>query len=137
MKTNNKLRVQAYFLLGFLSLQYLLGMLTNLFVAFPENNTDLQQWEFAKTQFMLMAHIILGILLLVGAIMLYIRAFQAKDRHWKIASGIGLGSILLAILSGSEFISTQSEYYSLVMSLLFILAVGAFGWGIYQSNDSK
>src|SRR6476646_1189324 len=129
-KKNDKLQTQAWYLLAFLACQYILGMLANLFIAFPEGNNDWQQWEFAKTQLLLMAHIVLGMLLLIGSIALYIRAFRAKDRTWKIASGIGLGSILLAIISGSEFISSQQEYYSLVMSVLFIVAVGAFGWGL-------
>jgi hypothetical protein len=128
---NSKLRIHAFFLIGFLVGEYLLGMLTNLFVMLPEAQTGSQQWEFARTQPLVMAHIILGLLLLIGSIILYIRAIRAKSQTWKIASGIGLGSILLAIVAGSEFITSQQDYYSLVMSLLFIVAVAAYGWGIY------
>jgi hypothetical protein len=134
MRKNDKLQIQSLFLIGFLVGEYLLGMLTNLFVAFPQGSADWQQWEFARTQLLVISHIVLGLLLLAGAIVLYIRAFRAKDRTWEIASGVGLGSIFLAIVSGSAFISTQLDYYSLLMSLLFIVAVAAYGWGIYKTK---
>jgi len=135
MKNGNKLHVQTLFLIGFLVGEYLLGMLTNLLVSSPEGGADWQQWEFARTQLPVMAHVILGLLLLVGSIVVCIWAFRAEDRTWKIASGIGLGSILLAIVSGSEFISSQRDYYSLVMSLLLIAAITAYAWGIYKTKQ--
>ena len=109
-------------------------MITNLFVQFPEGVTGQSQWDFARTQLILVSHIILGLLLLVGSIVMYVRAIRAKDRNWNIAAGVGFGSILLAIISGSQFISLQKDYYSLLMSLFFVTAIGAYGWGIYKSK---
>ncbi len=135
MKTTNTLRTHGFVILGLLVAQYVLGILTNLFIMFPENKTDWQQWDFAKSQLLLVAHIILGILLLFGSIALLVRAIKLKDRTWKIVASIGLVSILLAIVSGSEFVSTQQAAYSLGMSILFIIVLGAFGWGIYKTKN--
>lgn len=133
-KSNPQLRLQGFFIIGFLLVQYLLGILSNLYVQFPDNNTDWQHWHFAKGQLLIVAHIVVGMLLLIGMIVLYIRAFRSKDKIWKIASGIGLGSVLLAIMSGSEFISTQSAIYSFVMSVLFVIALGSIAWGLYKTR---
>jgi heme A synthase len=135
MKASQKLRGHAIGLLGLLAVQYVLGMLSNLFVSFPEHNSDWQQWEYAKQQLLVMSHIVVGMLLLVGTIVLLVRAIQTHDKAWKISAGLGFGSILLAIISGSEFISSQSDSYSLVMSLFFLTAVMSLGWGIYKTKS--
>jgi len=67
-------------------------------------------------------------------VVLLVRAIRLYDESWKISAGVGLGSILLAIMSGSEFISTQAELYSFAMSLLFVVAVVALCWGIYKTK---
>lgn len=120
-------------MLALLACQYILGMLTNFFVPFPEGPAD-QQWQFASTQLLPMAHIVLGLALLVGALVLLVKAIRLKDRVWKIASSVGLGAILLAVEAGSEFVTTQEEGYSFAMSILFIVAVAAYGWGVYKSK---
>lgn len=121
-------------MLGFLIGQYVLGMLTNLYVKFPENKTNYQQWQYANGQLLIGLHIILGVLLLIGSIVLLVRAIRMKDRVWRVAATIGLGSILLAVISGSEFISTQNHAYSLIMSALFVSSVAAYGWGLYKTK---
>lgn len=134
MKKKFSLRVHSLVILAALMVQYIFGMLSNLFVAFPEGASAWDQWKFAHEQFVLMMHIDLGVLLLAAAVALYVRAIRDKNRSWKTASGIGLGSILLAVMSGSEFINTQQNVYSVVMSVLFIVAVSAYGWGIYATK---
>ena len=122
-------------LLVLLAIQYTLGMLVNLYVKFPPDVTTNQQWDFARDQWLLMAHIGLGMLILIGSIALWVMAIRAKDRVWKIASGLAFGSILLAIITGSEFISMQKEPYSFAMSLFFITAIASLSWGIYRSKS--
>ena len=114
--------------------QYLLGMLTNLYVTFPKTNSVGQRWEFARSQVLVMAHIVLGTLIFLGAIALIIRAYKSRERIWKISAGIGLVSITLAWISGEEFISSQAAGYSLSMSLFFLVALAAYGWGLYRSR---
>lgn len=137
MKTTDELRTHGLVLLTLLAGQYVLGILTNLFVTFPDTTMATQRWEFARGQLLLMAHIVVGVLLLAGAIALLVRAIKVKDQTWIVASSIGLGSILFAIVTGSVFVSTQQASYSLIMSLLFIVAAAAFGWGIYARAIKK
>jgi hypothetical protein len=131
---NRSLEIQARFIIGFLVVQYLLGMFTNMFVAFPEGKNEGQLWQFAWTQPSLIAHIIIGIGVFISAVILTVRATKAGNRIWTKASWAGLVSILVAIAAGSRFIPTQTDGYSFVMSVAFIAALLSYGWGLYSSR---
>lgn len=130
----NKLNRHALGLLGLLVVQYILGMITDLYVTFPSNNTDYQQWEYAKSQFVVMAHIIVGFLILFGVIALMVRAMRTQVKAWKTPSIIAVVAVILTIMSGSEFISTQTDLYSLIMAILFVVIAGSIVWGLYRSR---
>src|SRR5260221_12475648 len=106
------LKKQAIGLLSGLALQYVLGMASNMFVQFPEGQQGDQLWEFVRTQGILMAHIILGLFLLVGSIVFVVRAVKQKDQVWIKSSVGGLAGILLAAAAGEIFVPTQSDIYS-------------------------
>jgi len=57
-----------------------------------------------------------------------------KNRVWKIA-GIATGSAIVAWICGEEFISKQVGWYSLAISLFFIIALVPLGWGAYQGRS--
>lgn len=133
-KAQNGLRVYAIFMIGALVIQYALGMVTNLFVQFPETNQADQLWAAARSQFPTLAHIIVGTALLVGAIVLVVRAARQNSRPWIVSSAIGLAGILAAIFGGTQFVTTQIDAYSLVMALATIVAFLSYGWGLYASR---
>src|SRR5258708_4739919 len=114
------MRKQAIGVLVALVFQYLLGMWSNLFVQFPEMGDQGRFWEFAWKQLPLALHIILGLLLLVGSSALIAQALKSKDKTWIKVSIVGFLAILLSAYSGSTFISTQNDLYSLIMSAGFI-----------------
>jgi hypothetical protein len=133
--TQRLLRSQGLSMILALAVQYILGMVTNLFVQFPDTIVEGQLWEFAWTQVSEAAHIILGLGLFIGGLMLLIRSVSYKNRTWTVAASIGLAGILTAIYSGVRFIPTQNDPYSLVMSIAFIVALLAYGWGVYVSKN--
>ena len=128
--TQNALRVNAIFMIGVLVIQYALGMVTNLFVSFPSTTQPGQLWEFARSQFPTMAHIVIGTLLLLVAVIFVIRAARANNGGWIASSAVGLVAILTAFFGGVMFTSTQVNAYSLVMGLSTIVAFVAYGWGL-------
>ena len=133
-KANNGLRTQAFYMLTFLAIQFVLGMVTNLYVQVPETERPDLLWATARSQASTFAHIVLGILLLVGAIIFVIRAARQHNRAWIIGSWAGLISILVAIYGGVTFTTTQADAYSLVMALGFIASVVAYGWGLFAAR---
>lgn len=112
-----------------------LGMLTNLYAQFPDTGEEGQLWQFAWTQVSLALHIILGLLVFGGALMLLIRSITYKNRTWIVAGSIGLAGILIAIYGGVRFIPTQNDPYSLLMSIAFIVSLLAYVWGLFVSKN--
>lgn len=133
--TRRSLRNSGVAMIVLLGVQYILGMVSNLFVQFPEAGTENQMFEFARTQLPEISHIILGLLLFVFALVFWIRAIRARFRAWTVAAGIGLLAILIAVYSGARFIPTQDDLYSLLMSLAFILALLAYVWGLLAARN--
>lgn len=132
---NHLLRVHGMTLILGLIVQYILGMFSNLFVQFPDTTSEGKLWGFAWTQISVASHIILGLLLFIGAVVLLIRALRYKNRTWTIAASTGLAGILAAIYGGVSFIPSQNDPYSLLMSIAFIVALLALVWGFYASKD--
>jgi len=129
------LRIQAVVLIVALILQYAVGMYVNLFVPFPEGQTEDQLWEFAWSQPALALHIIFAFLILFGAIMLCIRAARAREKKWIVASGVGLLAIFAAGGSGASFIPSQNDLYSYSMALAFLIALLAYGLGLFTTRQ--
>jgi hypothetical protein len=134
-RSNHLLRIHGMTLILGLIVQYILGMFTNLFVTFPDTTIEGKLWEYAWTQASEATHIILGLLLFIGTLVLLIRARIYKNRTWTIAASTGLAGILLAIFGGVRFIPTQNDPYSLMMSIAFIVALLALVWGFYFSKE--
>lgn len=130
-----KLKRQGIGMIIALAIEYVLGMTTNLFVQFPNSHNEGTMWSFAFKNFPTVLHIIIGILLLGGGIMLLIRSFQKKNKLWISVSSIGFITLLIAAFSGSRFIPTQQAVFSYIMSVAFIAALLAYGWGIYRTNE--
>jgi len=132
-KTQAGLRTFAVLMIGFLIVQYVLGMVTNLWVEFPQTDQVNQLWDAARSQLPSAAHIVLGVLLLVGAIIFVIRAAAKHQRDWVVSSAVGLVGILVAAVGGATYVSSQSDTWSMVMALGFIASLVAYGWGVYAA----
>jgi len=115
-------------LIGLLGIEYILGMINNLYVHFPETGMDVQMWEFAWKQLSVVSHIILGIFLLLAGLFIFILAIRTVNRIKIIVSGIGFISIFVAGFSGAMFITTQKDLYSLSMSIAFLVALLSYVW---------
>jgi uncharacterized membrane protein HdeD (DUF308 family) len=106
-------------------------MITALFVEFPTTGPS-DAWKFAMTSAPVLLHMLLGILILLGSIMVLIRAITKKDHRWIIVGSIGLVATLVANLGGGDFIGSQNAASSLVMAIAFIVAVIVYGWGLLK-----
>ena len=132
---NNSLKRQGIGMVIVLAIEYLLGMTSNLFVQFPNSKSEGAMWAYAFKSIPTALHIIVGILLVGGSIMLLIRSIQRKNKLWIRISIIGLITLIMAAMSGSRFIPTQQASYSYIMSIAFIAAFLAYGWGVYQTKN--
>jgi hypothetical protein len=107
-------------ILGLLILQFLLGMLANLYAEIPANNPEEVFRQFGYIMF----HVLNGVLLVIlGAVFLY----QALKRHaFKREAIGGLVALVVAFACGEVFVFTQNDIWSLLMALAFIGALMSY-----------
>ncbi|HSW96946.1 MAG TPA: hypothetical protein VLF89_03905 [Candidatus Saccharimonadales bacterium] len=131
-----KLRKQGIGMISALTLEYILGMITTFFIQFPENRYEGAAWKFAWTQIPVVLHIIIGLFIFLGSLVLLIRAMMSKSKTWVVASGSAFLAIIAAVLGGVVFITKQTEIYSFTMAISFIIAFLAYFYGVYASKSS-
>lgn len=117
-----------------LAVQFILGIYVNLFVHFPENADTSHNWAFARHNWWVMLHVLLGTSLLIGAVVFIVRVYRHKLNLWKLPASLGLVGILLAWIGGERFVATQQDAWSFVMALGFVLAVSIYGWGLARNE---
>jgi heme A synthase len=120
-----------------LVIQFLLGMFNNFYVKFPDQAGPLDNWKYVLHSWSEIAHIILGIVLLVIVIMNMVRAARMKSRHMKTVGYIGLAAVLLAIIGGVLFVTTQVDLYSYLMSIGFVAAIMNVNIGLLTFSMPK
>src|SRR5438045_4917693 len=98
---HNSLKRQGIGMIIVLAIEYLLGMTANLFVEFPNSKSEGTMWFFAFKNIPVALHIIIGILVVGGGIVLLIRSIQKKNKLWINVSSIGFVTLLISALSGS------------------------------------
>jgi len=120
-----------------LALQFILGIYINLFVHFPENADAKANWNFAQHSWIVLLHILIGTILLINATVLLVRVYRLKLNLWKLPAIVGLIGIVIAWLSGEQFVTTQQDGWSFAMALGFVLAVSIYGWGLARNEAKK
>ena len=136
-KKSNSINKQAFGLIIGLCVEFILGMTTNIFVSFPEHLSEKQNWEFAKNQIPIILHLIIGILLFLGSISLLVQALRLNAKQWIILGGIGAVVLLGTVITGSLFVGSQTDNYSFMMAIGFIVSLFVYIWGIYKKYPVK
>jgi hypothetical protein len=103
-----------------LVLQILLGLGNTFWLSLPEEGN---RWSGAAPAWLLMAHITLGVLLIVLGGAVLVLAFQTGSRPFKSASVLGIASIVVAFGAGAAFMGQDSDALSFVMALGCGLAI--------------
>jgi len=123
----SKVAIGASMMLGLLSIQYVLGKLTNLYVSLPTVADTQERTKELFTNWQYAGHIIVGMLLVVVGILLVIHSFKKKHAGMKMLSVIGLLALIVASYGGRAYVSSYNASDSLTMSLGFIVAMGVYG----------
>jgi hypothetical protein len=119
-----KLRSQSLGLLTMLSIQFILGMVLNLFVELPKNASVGSILSHGGV--VLVLHILVAVGLLLGSLALIFRASTAHSKSWLIASIIGALGVFVALTNGLAFIFNDDDVTSFIMALSFIVAATAY-----------
>ncbi|HXZ05677.1 MAG TPA: hypothetical protein VEH81_12650 [Ktedonobacteraceae bacterium] len=130
-----RMRTLTAVILVLLALQFVVGMLVNLYVQVPamhpganapEYFSGVAQgvvWSLLHAPLWLQIHSIVGLLLFIASIVLIGFAIAARSKSWIIISIIGLFGIMAGGFNGASFMNYGHDFSSLLMSLGFLLAV--------------
>jgi hypothetical protein len=118
------LRRQSLGLLTMLSIQFILGMLLNLFVDLPKNASF--GTTLSHGGIVLALHIIIAVGLLIGSIILIVRSAATRSKSWLIASIIGALGVFVALTNGLAFIFNDDDVTSFIMALGFIVSATTY-----------
>jgi hypothetical protein len=140
------LRPLAAITLLLLSLQFLIGMLVNLFVSVPAVHPGANAanyfigvvqgviWVLTHGTLYLLLHAVIGLLLFLASLILIGLAIAARRRAWVITSILGLLGIMGAGFNGASFMNYGHNFSSLLMSIGFLLAVISYAIGFYVTR---
>jgi hypothetical protein len=137
-----KIRGQSFGLLVMLGIQFVLGMIINLFVKIPTTHPGTTGnfgsraihgfiWAISNgAGIALLLHVVVAIGLLLGSLTLVVRAAVARSPSWIAVSAIGALGIITALTNGLAFIGYNSDATSFVMATGFIVAALAYTFGL-------
>ncbi len=139
MFSKKRFRRDTLVILGFLLLQFILGMTLNLFVSFPNipvGSSDQTYFNAIFTTPFLLVHFIVGVGLLLGSIWLLIGAIKTKVGDISLVAVLGFISTLASYVSGFEFLLSgfQNNLFSFTMSIGFIVALLSY-FRLYQLSS--
>jgi hypothetical protein len=124
--------------------QFVLGMITNLFVTIPTHHPGAKDSNFfagvghvlvwavssGPSRTALAIHAVLGVLLFLDSISLVVLAAKARVRSLVVAAALGLVFVLGAGFNGASFLEYNENANSLIMALLFALATSTYVWAL-------
>ena len=129
-------RMMALMMIIALLIQFLLGMYTNLFIALPRVTTQGsgalmpgmgRMMSVGLSDPVFMVHMIVGMLLALGAIATVIVAVRAKQTPFLIITVIGLISVLIAGYGGlTFFMHGQHNSASYTMAIGWLSALTTY-----------
>lgn len=122
-----------------LVIQYVLGMISNLYVSFPNalSGGDAWAWTFMHSP-LIVLHIVNGTLLLAFSLILIGLSMTLPDSASKVTAILGFVMILFAWLSGFLFVANgQANTTSFLMSLGFIGAFMTYAIGYYAQRSAQ
>jgi len=117
-----------------LVVQFALGMGVNLYVTLPPAGTPGRSHDQAFSNGpLLAAHAVVGLLLVITALYLLVRAIIARHVTVIVTSVIGLAAIITAAVYGASFASKVTDADSLGMALATAVALACYAVGLFAA----
>lgn len=143
------LQLRGKLMVGLLIAQYVVGMVLDLFTTIPKIHPGTSGAYLSRVGSgfawaltggggaALAAHVGIATLLVLGGVAALSFAVAGRNKVWIIAGSFGLLGIVLAWLNGIEFINTGLDKHSFAMAMAFMIALIAYGAGLYYAKKQK
>ncbi len=106
-----------------IAIQFVLGTIASMYVEFPEGADSAAQWHFIWTSPIVLAHVLLGVAIAIGAARFLIAVWLKKQKDLLPYAASGAVAVFLAALGGERFVATQDDLWSLLMALGFLASI--------------
>jgi heme A synthase len=126
-------------ILGLIGLQFFLGMWLNLFGNFPKGSGSLGTAATFTADPVLIAHIVLGVVLVIGAVALLGFSWSDSLRATRWFALVGLLGILFASATGSGFVDSgySDNVDAFLMAVGFGVALTAYYEGLVRLRADR
>jgi hypothetical protein len=119
-----------------LIIQFALGMGVNLYVTLPAAGHPQHSSWFGNGP-LLATHAVIGMILVIGAIAVLVRAVLARTAPLIVTSAAGLVAILLAASFGSGFTDKHTNGNSLGMAIAAAVALLCYAVGLFAATTRQ
>jgi hypothetical protein len=146
---SSRLRVQTVFLLWIFGLQFLAGMILNLFVELPKTHPGAGGEYFSSSWASLLwalgggsgwalaVHTWLALLLFLGTLLLFLRSLVAGGQGWRWPSGIAALLTLGAVFNGLSFADYGEAFSSMIMASCWLVAVALLVFALIRAQPES
>jgi len=127
-----RLRRLALMMVGSLLIEFLLGMANTFWLETPESGSG---WSGSTPAWLFISHMVWGAAILVLAIWIFVIASRLKAKSWTRINILGTLGIVIAFAGGSSFMGdVSSDAASMLMSVGWAVAVGAYSLGLFKTD---
>ncbi|MCY0893873.1 MAG: hypothetical protein OWR52_10245 [Acidibacillus sp.] len=132
-----------------LLIQFVVGMMMNLYVAIPTVIPGTQSlpywgkllialnWSLSFSNPILEGHSGLGVLLIALSMIFLYRAHRSHSAKWIIIGWLGVVSFLFSSLNGLLFLlDGQKAVNSLYMAIGFVISLFIYGLGVFMQSSA-
>jgi hypothetical protein len=132
------LRQASLAVLIMLIVQFALGIGVNLYVTLPPPGTPGRSNDQAFSNGpLLAAHAVVGLLLVITAIYLLIRAIIARHVTLIVTSVVGLAAIITAAIYGAGFASKVTDADSMRTAMATAAALASYAIGLFAAPPQR
>jgi hypothetical protein len=144
------LRIQTIVLLWLFGVQFLAGMILNLFIDIPKHhpgtvgaNYFSQSWTSllwalsGGAGWALLVHAALAVVLFLGTLALFLCSVRPSGRGWRWGTGVATLVTLGALFNGLSFLDFNQDLSSMIMATCWIVVVSILVFLLVRSRASR
>jgi hypothetical protein len=147
--TSNRLRAHTVLLLWLFGVQFVAGMVLNLFTAIPKHHPGSSGADYFSQSWAslvwslsgaggwaLVVHAALAVVLFGGTLTLFIRSLVPAARGWRVGSGIAALVTLGALFNGLSFLDFNEDFSSMIMASCWLVVVSILVFMLVRARAS-
>lgn len=104
---------------------------------FSTGESSTKAWSFVTHHPLILLHVVFGTIVVVEATVLLVRACLKRWRQWIVVAALGLACVLIAWVSGENYVATQHRASLDNMSLAWFGAIVLYGVGWYWGHKKE